>query len=166
MNRMHRRLETIANGLIILVAVVTISLFVRQYVVERKTPSLQKPAVGSRLMIEGINWAENGKTVILTLSSRCRFCALSAPFYRHLVEISRETGAMKIVAIFPHSVEEGQTFLSSLGVEVDDIRTVDLSIVGASATPTLILVNDKGIIVDSRVGMLSPETEAEILANF
>jgi len=47
-------------------------------------------------------------------------------------------------------------------VGISDVRQAALSSLGARGTPTLILVNNNGIITDSWVGMLSPEKEAEV----
>jgi hypothetical protein len=48
-------------------------------------------------------------------------------------------------------------------VHVDDVKQVPLNTLGVRATPTLLLVNDTGVVTDVWVGRLQPDQEAQVL---
>jgi hypothetical protein len=68
------------------------------------------------------------------------------------------------VAVLPQPVEEGKRYFETLGVAVDEIRQSSLSAIDVSGTPTLMLVNSNGIVVDSWVGKLRTEQETDVLS--
>jgi redoxin len=107
--------------------------------------------------------AKNGLTLLLILSSDCDYCSESAPFYQRLAkEIANQDG-VRIVAVLPQAVSEGQKYLNKLGVSVTDVKQAAPPSVGAIATPTLILVNNEGVVADSWVGKLKPNDEASLM---
>jgi len=66
--------------------------------------------------------------------------------------------------VFPQPVAEGQKYLSDLGVTVDEVQQARLDSIGVMATPTLILANADGAVVESWTGKLPGEKESELLA--
>lgn len=109
-----------------------------------------------------VNWSERSKTLILALQTSCHFCNESAPFYKRLIS-SAEGKNVKLVAVLPSNVEESRDHLNKLGLSSLDVKTASLDSIQVEGTPTLILVDDKGEIIDSWVGKLPPETEAEVI---
>jgi hypothetical protein len=49
-------------------------------------------------------------------------------------------------------------------VHVDDVKQVPLNTLGVRGTPTLLLVNDAGVVTDVWTGKLQPDQEAQVLA--
>src|ERR1043165_683938 len=77
---------------------------------------------GSQVDWPNMDWARNGRTVVLGLSTTCHFCTESAPFYQKLLrELSRQ-GGNRGVAVLPQPVGEGQKYLQDLGLSVDEVR--------------------------------------------
>lgn len=115
---------------------------------------------GDTVAVPGIDWRENGNTLLLTLSATCHFCTQSAPFYHRVV---KERGDTQLVALLPQAVGEGQAYLKQLGVSVADVRQVSLARLGLSGTPTLILIDGNGVVTDVWGGALAPSREDEVI---
>lgn len=110
-----------------------------------------------------MNWAVNGQTLLLVLSKGCRFCTESASFYERLERETEEQGGTRLVAVFPHSLDAVREYLNELGIQINEVRQASLGSLGVRDTPTLILVNNDGVVTDPWVGLLSPHKEAEVL---
>lgn len=59
-------------------------------------------------------------------------------------------------------MEDGKKYLQRLGVSVDDVRQADFGAIKVSGTPTLLLVDDKGVVKGRWVGKLLPDQENEV----
>jgi thioredoxin-related protein len=166
MDKPGKKIELIANLAIILVAIMIGFVFVKNYLLAPRAKPENKdyrvPA-GTKVSLPEVDWAQNGQTLLLVLKEGCRYCSESAPFYQRLV---RETAARKdvrLIAVLPQEVNQGKQYLSSLNVPVDEVRQAELGALGVQGTPTLILVNAKGEVVQSWVGKLPAEQETEVL---
>lgn len=166
MNKPGKKIELAANLAIILVAILIGIVFVKNYLLApQSTPESRDYRVppGTKVSLPEVDWAQNGQTLLVVLKKECRYCAESAPFYQRLV---RETAAQKgvrLVAVLPQEVSEGKEYLSSLDVPIDEVRQAELSALGVQGTPTLILVNGQGEVMESWVGKLPVEQETEVL---
>jgi hypothetical protein len=128
----------------------------------RKHPAIEQIQPGTKLSIAGIDWAKNGRTLLIAVSDKCHFCSESAPFYRRLVQ---DRGATRLVAVLPQAVEDGKRYLAGLNVAIDDIRQAPLTSVGIKATPTLILIDGNGVTINSWIGKLPASQEAVVLGS-
>jgi len=108
----------------------------------------------------GVDWAKNHRTLVLVLSTTCHYCKDSVPFYRKLGTTGTD---VKMVAVLPQPVTEAQQYLSGEGVHVDEVKQIPLNNLGVRGTPTLMLVNDVGVVTDVWVGKLPPDQEAQVL---
>lgn len=175
---MGKRLETLTNVAIIITAILLGIVVIKNHLLPGSQPTTvasasptqptkRRPPVdvqiepGTKLGLTGIDWAKNGQTVVLALSDKCRFCSESAPFYQRLVNHAQRAS---LVAVLPQTVEQGKSYLEKLNVAVDDVRQAPLIRMGVTASPTLILVDEKGAVIDLWVGKLSANREAEVLA--
>jgi hypothetical protein len=123
------------------------------------------PKVGAALgsgPLKNINWAQNGRTLVLGLQTSCHFCTESGPFLQKL--LGAAAGSTRIVAVLPQPVSESEEYLARLGVRVDEIRSLPLSSLGVNGTPTLLLVDSKGTIQNVWIGKLASSREAEVLS--
>lgn len=166
MNRLLRRIELVANVCIIAVALVICVALVKRFLLKAPLTQSDVPGVaaGTKVTLPDVDWGRNGRTLLLVLSTGCKFCSASAPFYQHLVSNVGSQRGLKLIAVLPQNVEQGGEYLKSLNVMIDDVRQASPTALGARATPTLILVNDAGLVTDSWVGQLSPDKEAEVFA--
>jgi hypothetical protein len=67
------------------------------------------------------------------------------------------------VAVLPQSQAEAQAYLAGEGVSVDEIRQAPLSDLDIAGTPTLVLVDQVGVVKHVWLGKLPSEEEAEVV---
>jgi thioredoxin-related protein len=152
------------------VAVLLCVVLVKDYLIPKhalptngvSTDNQNQLQVGAKLSILGIDWAQNGQTLLLALSTTCHFCSESAPFYQQLLK--ERGGNTHIVAILPQSVSDGKDYLERLGISVDDVKQASLNSINVRGTPTLMLVDGNGAVVNEWVGKLPVNQEAEVLS--
>lgn len=166
MSNLTKKVEMAANVAIILVAVLLAAVLTRQYLFpaqnqnQAQRPAPPVPQNGKPVTLADVDWKKNGKTLLLVVSSTCRFCTDSAPFYQRLV---KERGSAQVIALVPQPPEEGRAYMQKLGVEVADVRQVSLAELGVGGTPTLILVDGEGKVSGAWVGALQPDKENEVI---
>jgi peroxiredoxin len=117
---------------------------------------------GAKAPLLNVDWEHNGQTLILALSNDCHYCTESAAFYQKIVK-QRQGKNLKVIAVFPQDIESGQDYLNRLGVAVDEVRQVSLSSIQVNGTPTLLLVDNQGVVKEVWVGKLPSDKESEAL---
>ena len=164
---MFKKIELAANLAIIVIAILLGVILVRNYMLPRSEsqPGATQSTImpGTKLSMAGVDWKANGKTLVLALSTGCHFCTESAPFYQRIAQEKSKAGNTRIVAAFPQPIAEGQKYLSDLSVKVDAVTQTSLDSVGVRGTPTLILADENGLVIDSWRGKLPSEKESEVL---
>jgi hypothetical protein len=165
--KLSGKIETVANVATATAAVLLSVALVKQSLVHPNragAPSTARVAKGSNVKssLPGVDWASNGGTLILAISTGCHFCTESGPFFRR---IQNESGkAVKLLAVLPQPTADARQYLDDLGVHVDDVRQAPLDSLGIAATPTLLLVNGAGTVTDVWEGVLSKDQEDSVLA--
>ncbi len=119
--------------------------------------------VGKTVPMENIDWKSGKKTLIMYVSTTCHFCNESSPFYKRLVEKYSDGKNIRLVAVMPQPVEEARTHLKNLGVNIQDVYSSPLSSIGVTATPTLLLVDQNGVVSETWRGKLTSDRETEVL---
>lgn len=161
-----RKIEFVANLAIIAIALLLALVLIKTYFVPRaltdSRTDLASIAIrpGSKINLTGEDWAKNGRTLLLGLSTTCHFCSDSAPFYQRLVQ---KNPKIRLVAVLPQTIDEGRKYLLGLGVSIDDVKQVSFDSIGITGTPTLILVNDTGTVTDVWQGKLMADEELKVL---
>jgi hypothetical protein len=102
------------------------------------------------------------KTLVLYILTACRSCNESSPFYKCLVEKYSDGKNVKLVAVLPQTVEAAKEHLGSLGVNIKDFYNNQLSLVGVAAPPTLLFVDESGVVSDMWKGKLCTEKEIKV----
>lgn len=165
-----RTIEITTNIAIITVAVLLSVVLVKNYLLSGPAPNAPEPPkpvpTGTKLSLQDVNWAANKRTLVMVLSDTCRYCTESADFYKKLAQERAKHDDVRMVAVLPQDVGAGQAYLNKLGVTVDEVRQSKLDALGVRGTPTLIFVDDKGVVTGSWVGKLPAENEAEVLKVF
>jgi len=162
-SKIIRKLEIIANILIISVAVLLGYFLIQKSFFQTQNDSqpIEIPA-GTKISLSETDWSANRKTLLLVLQKGCKFCTESMPFYKTLIEKSKEKG-VKIVAVLPDSREESLRYLKENGVEIQEIRQSRLGSLNVRGTPALMLIDDKGEVSNSWIGLLPSEKEAAVM---
>ena len=168
MNNLTKRLEQLANVAIIVVALLLGGVLVKRYLLPQaeSTQAQARIQPGTKLSVPGVEWGKNERTLLLVLSTSCHFCTESSPFYQRLAQEKAKKGGVGLVAVLPQSVGESQKYLNDLGVSVDDIKQAGPDAVPVRGTPTLIIADRTGAVIESWVGKLPAEKEVEVLNSF
>ncbi len=64
---------------------------------------------------------------------------------------------VKLVGVLPEPVAEAEAYLNREGVHLDQVKQVQLESIGVSGTPTMLLLNEDGVVTQTWVGKLTPE---------
>ena len=165
MNRLPRRIELIANICVIAAALLLILTVGRFALRQRSSKPPPNPAIakGTQLHLPGLNWSAT-QTLVLVLSAECKYCTASASFYRSLVNQAAGPATTRIVAVLPQSPNEAKQYLEKLNLTVDNTYQVSPSSLGIRGMPTLILVDGRGVVIESWEGQLPPTAEREVIA--
>jgi hypothetical protein len=130
-----------------------------------RTPDNSGPwLIGRKLTLDGIDWNKSQRTLVFALQAGCHFCSESGGFYQRLVQQRTHFGSTRLIAVLPQGSDDSKRYLDKLGFAADEIRQASLSEIGVRGTPTLLLVNERGIITDAWDGKLSPVRENNVIA--
>lgn len=168
MSNISKKIEVAANVAIIAVALLLGGVLVKRYLLPDATADGQSATAeslkpGTKLSLPGVDWSQSRQTLVMALSTNCHFCTESAPFYQRLVQEKSKHNDVRLLAVLPQSVEESQKYLNEHGVAVNEVKQATPDTVGARGTPTLIIVDSAGAVVDAWVGKLPEAKEGEVL---
>jgi rhodanese-related sulfurtransferase len=153
----------ILNIAILVVAIVLSAFLVKKFFFKPAQNANYQIAANASLRINGINWADSEKTVLLAMGKECKFCSESAKFYRRLAAgIASQTNT-RLIALFSDKESEAEVYLKQLEVPIRDLRYASLSSLGIKSVPTVAILDRDGVVTDLWVGKLSPLKEAALM---
>jgi len=171
-----KKLEVLANIAVITTSLVVCTVLIRRYLLPSNrraavsaptgtnpiSPDPRQPSIapGIKIVLPTVDWTKSNRTVVLALSTSCHFCAESAPFYQNLAKEKRAD--VRILALFPQSLQDSHSYLDKLGIKVDDVVQSPLAAIGVSGTPTLLLVDNQGVVIHSWVGRMRDADAREV----
>lgn len=126
-------------------------------------PALPPPAYAAGQQVDvPTSWYDSsGKTLIIFGRASCVACQKAQPFLKGLV--TRLNGRASAVLAHPPGAEADDTaFAQSLGITKDRI-VVSVPGLRVRATPTLVLVNKNGTVLEAWEGAGPPEKQSSIL---
>lgn len=160
-------LDVTTNVVVVLFAVVAIGALVKNHFAPDGVSTNGAVMKGSAFPeIAGVDYKLAPRTLILALNVDCRYCTRSVPFYNSLVEARNERpGKLNIVAAFINP-DAGlvQSYAEDKRLSVQTIAGVDLDKLGIHMTPTIVLIDSTGKVLDSWRGALQPDAEREVFA--
>jgi hypothetical protein len=162
---MKTKIESAANLIVITVALVVASVFLKDRFFSPAPSEPDAVKAGDKLAnLGGWNWGEHDQTLVLVLRKGCHFCEDSVPFYQRLTSQHGERDSnTAIVAVFPDSVDTVKGLVQSEELRVRVLAGVPLEVLKASGTPTLLLVDRTGTVLKAWIGVLSPRQELEVM---
>jgi hypothetical protein len=146
------------------VNVAIVKFFPRGSATVLEVSSVREKPVGKKLHLDGLDWNRAQKTVVFYLSSSCRYCTESGPYYRRLVANNLDSNSFRFIAILPQPTEMSKDYLNRMNLSVNDIFQAELDSIGVVGTPTIMLVNEFGVILNVWTGKLSNDGEREVLS--
>lgn len=118
-------------------------------------------------VVPKVDYSSSDRTLVLFLSTHCKYCEMSLPFYRELNSgLSRNSAGRRIVAVFPQTAAEVKAFKDREKLDMDTVADTQLSDFGVSGTPTLLLVGRDGNVIKSWVGAPAEQVKQAISAAF
>lgn len=167
MSNLTKRIELLANIAIVVVAVILAVVLVQRYLLpnSRTDGAAERAQVkpGMKLSLPGVDWGKSDQTLLMVLSTTCHFCTESAPFYQRLAREKSGRGDVRLVAVLPQEVGEAQKYLNEHGISVDEVKQASLTSVSVRGTPTLIMVDRNGSVIEAWEGKLPGDKETEVL---
>lgn len=183
MNETFRKhIDVIANICLIIVALLGIITLTTNLLAHRSTDQVGKTNVvqpaqsrlersafpsllvpGTRIALNGVSWGSKNQSLLLVLSTNCKFCALSKGFYQQIVRAARQGGKTELIAAFPQETATAHQYLQESGLHMDRVLQIVPSSIGVRGTPTLVLVDTKGVVLRVWYGQLLPNSETEVL---
>ncbi len=160
---MKTKIEWVANVVVVLLAVVIGSVFLKD---RFSTPAPESNYVkaGDRLpSLNGWDWSAHDRTLVLALRKGCHFCEDSAPFYQRLIAQQQDGSNTAILGVFPDAVDAAKEVVQSEGLGVHVLAGVPLERLKVSGTPALLLVDRRGKVLNAWMGMLSPRQELDVM---
>ena len=167
MKNVTKKIEVVSNIAIIIVALLFGGVLISRYMFS--SPASPQPVeaesikAGMKLPITNIDWSKSDKNLLLVVSTNCHFCTESAPFYQKLAQQNAGRGDVRLIAAMPQSVDDAQHYLKEHNISVDEVKQESLDDMNVRGTPTLIMVDRNGAVVQSWVGKLPPEKQAEVI---
>ncbi len=166
MNKVRTYVEATSNLAIIVVALLLGGALITRYL-SYPSPMPTQPSSeikrGTQLPLSKIDWSRSEKSLVMVLSTTCKYCTESSDFYKRLTENTPALSRLRTIAVFPQKVGESAAFLKERSIQVSLILEAEPSEFSVRGTPTLLLVNNDGTVLDSWVGKLSVEKEQEVM---
>lgn len=160
---MKARIEAAANFVVIIFAVVVGSFFLKDRL-STTVPGSDTVKAGDKLAsLDGWDWGAHDQTLVLVLRKGCHFCEDSTPFYQRLIAQQHGGSNSAIVAVFPDTADTVKDVVQSERLGVHALAGVPLDRLKVDATPTLLLVDRSGTVLNAWIGMLSPREELEVM---
>jgi hypothetical protein len=115
-----KRVEVLANIAVIVTSILLCSVLVKKYYIDKNKAgattlanssagngsSKRTVQPGSKVSLEGVDWTQASRTLVLALSTTCHFCTESAPLYRQIEQ--QRVNDLKIVSVFPQNVADAK----------------------------------------------------------
>lgn len=104
--------------------------------------------------VKAVNYAASEKTVVLFVASTCKYCTQSMPFYAELAK-SRAGLRTQLVAVGFEPESTITQYLDGHRVPTDGVVSTMSRAYKFAATPTLLVLDSKGVVINQWVGALN-----------
>ena len=155
-----RLLELVSNAAIVLLAVTTCYVLVTRFVLRPDTATNYDIGKGTRLSVRGIDWTQADRTLVLALDKNCEFCKESVPFYQKLSALRSGTA---LVVAMPEQHSTIEEYLKRNAIPIRRMAPVPFTDLHVAGTPTLLLMDSKGTILNAWIGKLNEKQESEVI---
>lgn len=165
MTKVKRYFDLLASVAVIAAASLVIGVIVKAHFKAKNgnhyPEALRKGSVLAQ--IQGVDLSGSPRTLILALSTNCRYCSASTPFYRQLIQGRDEARApIRMIAVFSEPQDQAAAYLGQHQLDVPSAAGADYRKIGIPLTPSLILVDSNGEIINSWIGQLTEDEEKDV----
>jgi hypothetical protein len=133
------------------------------YVKEAKLKVAGRPVVvaGAELSITGADLAKHPFSLLLVTSPNCSFCVSSGQFHR-VLQSEAQKNSMPFYVALPKAERAGK-YIKGCGFTRAKLKNWEDLSRRAYGTPTIVLINARGVIERVWLGALSEDKEREVL---
>ena len=165
-NRLDRWANFVTISTCLIVCAVVLIRYFGQSTVQ---PTELLPAGKLLKSADGVRFDEARLTVLVGLKSNCKYCGESMPALRRLEAYvnSRNDSAISMVAVGTESLEGLTKYLEFNQLRSYRPVSVDLNSILAPValrTPTVALVDETGLVLAARAGVLTQERAGELIS--
>lgn len=171
---MQRKMDLFANAAIAFVALLIGFTLVRQQIDRRRAEKVEAASAAMQSAIlpgkplappTGYQWGSHDRTLVLALRYGCVHCEHNMPFYKELQsQVQQSDAKTSLLSVFPDDAFIAQHDLDSHSLkDMPFLANVNFATLHVPGTPTLFLVNNKGTILQSWIGELSPREQDEVM---
>lgn len=158
-------LEVVTNIAVLLVAAVFLGNFAWNYA-HRQPAQQLRPGLAkgkSFAPLHGVDYSHAPQTLLIAMNTECGYCKESIPFYQQLVSNRTEQNKnTKLIAIFPEGQDAVQQYLEENQLEIESISSADFKALNLAGTPTMVLLDSSGKVIDFWVGKIPKEAEPQV----
>jgi thiol-disulfide isomerase/thioredoxin len=149
---LRANIELAAQVVIAIAVVIAAGVLVKRNVWPAQS-SGRLPSInaGERLTLPNVDWARNKKSLVFFLKKDCPYCTSSAGLYRQLVDDATKRN-VKSIAVFPNTPEDARKYLQYIELPIENVYTGPLGDYKISGTPTVLFVDDTGIVRSVWIG--------------
>jgi thioredoxin-related protein len=115
--------------------------------------------------IKNVDFTANSRTLLVALNANCSQCAESVRLVHTLTEqdANKSYGDIRVVLLFTNGERNTATYLEQNNLNSERHVEIDFRSYRITSIPTIVLVDDKGVIKDFRTAMVSATETAEFL---
>ena len=160
------KLETATHVFLIALCCLAGGLLIEQRFFSQPDAGAPAPAsvVGREIRLPGADWQSAPVSVLLQISSTCHFCNDSMPFYRQLMAARQASPAkVPVIVASADAVAVIEQHLADEKLSVDKVLHSRLEGFGV-VTPTVYIVDSKGMVERVFVGELDSAGQKELLS--
>lgn len=160
------RLEIAANIVLLLTCLGICFELISKHRVAGSTPagiSRGRLGVGNTLTLSSVDWAQSKWNLVLILSSKCKYCRESEPFHRRLLSLANSTGAVRAVALVLGTSTSDPAYPHSAELDFTLVRLTKPAEIGSVGTPSILLVDNRGVVAHMWRGKMPPESEDSVI---
>jgi hypothetical protein len=163
--KLKGRLEVITNIAVCLAAVAVLLVMAGRYLKETGTSIHSGLRTGGVLpSLPGVDYGKSSRTLLIAVSARCDGCGDSVPFFNQLKRsVISKGNSTQIVALFPETGDEVNRFVQQQNLNLEFVSGVNFKDFTFIGTPTMVLVNGNGQIIDFWIGKPSSDLQQEII---
>jgi thiol-disulfide isomerase/thioredoxin len=168
---MRIKLDTLTNLAILLLCVLMMAGIIRSWASGRPVAGAAAAHsnsgyhAGDHLgAFPGLNFKGAQRTLLLFVRTTCPYCEKSMPFYQQLAQVaSRRGDQIRLVALGPESDADLRAFFATHGVLIDAAISVPPAATRIPGTPTLVLVDRNGVVLNQWVGLLASTEQEQVV---
>ena len=170
---MQKKMDLLANTAIAIVAVLIGFALIRQQLDRAHTAkalaastAMQnevRPGI-SLSPIAGHPWAQHDRTLVVALRYGCIHCEHNMTFYKQLADRIQPDAKTSLLSVFPDDSFVARHDLDAHSLSaMPFVASVNFASLHVPGTPTLLLVDNKGTILQSWIGELSPREQDDVM---